>query len=443
MNNKTNQPFKHDRHLIVHSFNQKTKLYHFITAMGNANYPNFHWNKDRQMPNELVPLLGDYNPSLMIKLKRTEINKLYGKGCLKLSDDEIFKWIQNQYNLCYKYSDKQINPYLFNKLTSMIKYYIYQFIKDTIDWSSIEPVEHEEFEWFRRVESKGFMSYVSGEYTKLYNYDIKSSYPYILSLATFFVPIKKGIETYLTKETFEKYLLNGLSYGLYRCKILGSSPFVQNNDKFRIYTHFDINVAHKEGLTIEIKIDDHPNCLLYPTKTHCIPGNKLYGDYIEWIFQLKNKYKDCKIFKHMITAMWGVMSEKLIYKFLETDDALIIPENYAVVEENIHKKFEVRCVDINNVYKTEFGRLKPFILAKQKTEMYKFMKPHQDKIKRVMVDSIMTTERITQYDKAKQTIGHMVFDKEYNNVKLKGLNRWNFDCPKCHNRVLNQDVHLC
>jgi hypothetical protein len=120
-----------------------------------------------------------------------------------------------------------------------------------------------------------------GTYENVYDYDIRSMYPYIMTLIMF--PMKCGSFTKLDS------LPEKLEYGIYLCKIAPSND-ENTNGLFRfntdnIYTHYDIMSARLLGLDIKL-IEKSPNCLIY-SKDNLGYGSKIFKPTVAYVSNRK------------------------------------------------------------------------------------------------------------------------------------------------------------
>ena len=82
-----------------------------------------------------------------------------------------------------------------------------------------------------------------------------------------------------------------LPYGIYRVKITRSGdPHVNKLFRFNdldYYTQFDIGMARKLELEIELIIDDEANCLLYQKGR--VKGCSMFKNLLDYLFDLKKQ----------------------------------------------------------------------------------------------------------------------------------------------------------
>ena len=150
---------------------------------------------------------------------------------------------------------------------------------------------------------------------------------------------------------------------------------------------------------------------------------------------MKSDLKD-PLVKRILSGLWGALSQKKI-----SNDQITIEDNKVnikikkghIIDEI--KKIDDEIIDIQtykpSLFYSSFARIKPFLLSLQKKIMYdNVIKPTIElgcNIIKVMNDSIIVDKRIKEYDdntnlKVEKydhnTIGKMIFEKEYKNFKL-------------------------
>jgi hypothetical protein len=201
--------------------------------------------------------------------------------------------------------------------------------------------------------------------------------------------------------------------GIWRCHISGSSPRFRFNGT-DYYTHLDIEIAHKEGLTTDLIIDGQPNFLAYPKET-LLNGSQLFGEYIDWIYKLRCEHPDAKLFKPLISQIHGALAEKRRYthnlKAEETGFCLDLGdreiEDYKFPEDD--GTLTVKTFDINRMYKTNYARMFPFLLSYQKANIYNVVfSKYWDKIISFRTDGGVFSERIPEFDNNPIALGAVI-----------------------------------
>ena len=298
-------------------------------------------------------------------------------------------------------------------------------------------------------------------FSDVYSYDVKSSYPSVLSHPDFKIPIRKGDFKYIEPEKFKKYIeikkdKNGfekvdLQYGLYKCNISKS----EKSDKFDefiksdhdVYTHFDILLAKKLGYNIEllnesiypyVKNDnDKPfNCFVY-SADKIFESNIIFRGIVKKYYDIKQKCKGNKIIKILSSGLWGNLCEdKTYYKntvkkdkgsftIEKEDNEFLLYTKPKVNNENEEIEYYYKKQD--ELTRTSLFRMKPFLLSFQRYLMYiEFIKKIEDsggKILKIKVDGVYTDKKIEELEQnsEKEVLldGDIVRDKHFDIILFK------------------------
>lgn len=287
-----------------------------------------------------------------------------------------------------------------------------------------EKIEQDEALWINKA-NKGALIYCEEYKGEAWSYDICSMYPHLLNPKGkngngILMPIKRGEFKKITSEEFNNIKNSFLPFGIYRCKIKQSMNR-DVNKLFRFnfedyYTHISIQHAQKLGLDIEIIEDEEPNILLYPSKTHCITSKRLLGEYINYMFDLKEK--EVPRSKSILNIIWGALCEKLdrTYKKDPTDQNNIfkIPDNHDInfIKPSDDNKIIISHIKRDKYYKTNFARFSPFLLSKGRLMISDIMEPHIQYIKRFHTDGFISCKKLDI--KTGNEIGNLKYEG-YNN----------------------------
>jgi hypothetical protein len=253
--------------------------------------------------------------------------------------------------------------------------------------------------------------------------DIKSMYPSILKSNMCF-PIDEGELLFLDE------LPSILKYGLYKVKIEMKNDFskVFRNNYDNWYTHTDINHARELGLYIELIDDKQPNFLYY-SRDKLITGHELFGDYVDTLFNLKEKNINGS--KSILNILYGALCQKNKkvkevrhneqYNIPDECDFKIKPSNFNE-EQNVIKEYKR-----DMQYKTPYARILPFILAKGRSIIGKIILPIKDDVLRCHTDGI--------YFKHDTDLSKLKFGDALGDLVYKGLH--NINIINCNNIIIN------
>ncbi|RHZ83557.1 hypothetical protein Glove_91g112 [Diversispora epigaea] len=192
-------------------------------------------------------------------------------------------------------------------------------------------------------------------------YDETSLYPSIMQSA-FTFPIKKGkFQTLQDFINHRGYIL----YGIFRAKVEFKEDIKMlfRYNKHNKYTHIDLSYAKELGLQVILIQDNAPNALIYEKETR-IPGEVINKSY----YNISDVVNLSKPFDYPED------------KILES----IIPTN--------NTSWTFQFSNPNNLFKGEYPRIAPFILAQGRKIISKTIEPYKDKVKRVHTDGFILSE---------------------------------------------------
>lgn len=416
------------------------------------NYPNYHlvltnghWtinhSKDKKIFNLIrkeLPLmiykkindnefemfnkeLGYTKSSTIDKKKYNNLNSKYFKEDKSL--EQIYNDCVKEYTELKEITNGEINLFkTINKIKTNEFHIINQINKLKLDIDRIEQYEH----LFINDATRGAYAFCKkGEYAKVYSYDVSKAYASKIIHSNLKIPIKKGTLTTVSQDEVDKIQNSNLNfkYGMYRALIEAGADkkFPYNNSN--CYTHYDLKIAIQLGLKITIS-PQSPNALIY-NKDDVVSGKKIFGDYIEKLYAISKSHPHIRVVKEMLSSMWGsVCAMKKIKKTLDEETTDVeIPEtcvynNIKWIGENIS---QYEMYDINRIYKYDIARMKPFLLAKQRLDMFnKIIKDEYDNIVYCRTDGVYTTKKLDFPDKAE--MGEMRHECDYKNVTIKNMN---------------------
>jgi len=189
--------------------------------------------------------------------------------------------------------------------------------KTIIDRSDndFESVDITEAKWFKRCNNGGLVYF---DKTKIglqqsYGYDYKSFYPTLLN-KFIKIPKKRGVET-----TINELPINDkgkIKFGIYKAEV------ICNDDNFlklfsfsttNFYTHYSLETALKYeklnmfGVKINL-IQQKNNAYIY-NEEDLISGCSYFGHWYDSLINLKKKYPKNILVKHLLSSLWGHISE--------------------------------------------------------------------------------------------------------------------------------------
>jgi hypothetical protein len=290
-----------------------------------------------------------------------------------VQDAEILKKEAWQLNLYKTGTDKNTALTLF-----------YDMVRDIIP----DSIKQHEGEWLLACNT-GAIIFAKPYEGPAYKYDVCSMYPSLMRSNMCF-PYKEG-EFKQIKE-----LDKVLTYGIYRCEIKSDTVLFRTNFN-NYYTHIDIYRARELKLPITLIHDDQPNALIYSRDKLCT-GNQLFGKYVDLLFPLKQK-KICDRVKAILNILWGALCErnlksKKVQEMHKDDKEEELKENQKLVyfKPLDDTRFIVNYQNNDHIFKTDFARIKPFLLAKGRTKISKLVEPCVDNVMYIHTDGFLVTE---------------------------------------------------
>jgi hypothetical protein len=385
----------------------------------NSHYTNFE-RKLKIVDKEETVDLEEY---IVVKLEK--VKKLIGK-CTK---DEAENWATKEIEFLKSATKGKINMFksgwiqntclhLFNEYQMKLNH-------------KIDNITVNEYQWLENCKKGAFsMCLKTGTFEDCHYYDFKSHYPSIMASPKFNVPLREGIFTKITNECIKNY--KTFSYGIYRCKVGGNFKFFKYNDK-NYYTNFDLNTARKYNLSIEMIEDGEDNFLSYPKQLKnekiepkTAAGSTIFGLYVNDLIELRDKYPEHKIIiKSLLNCLWGCLSRLFTYKYVVRcdEDAVQFGENETIVNSYLFNfsKMVYETVRSHKIYRTNYARMKPFLLSYQRMIMTDTLTKYSDNILFVKTDGFLT-DKYLDYPKTGK-IGDLLYDKSFSFVKIENINK--------------------
>ncbi len=222
----------------------------------------------------------------------------------------------------------------------------------------------------------------------IWKYDYVSMYPSIMQNNNMLFPVKQG--RFETIEKFDK----DHAVAIYRCHIDGESKLFRFNPKKNYYTSHDVRRARELNLKISLIHDKKPNVLIYDRQT-CMTGAQLFRKYVNFLFALKKK--KVPVSKDILNNLWGALTRKDVIKkiFHQSDDVKVFPGR-TIIDRQMYgdDQWEYTFVCDNSIYKYDWARIGPFLLAKGRSMISKLMEPHIDCIVKSHTDSMWCTKQL-------------------------------------------------
>nr|CAG8541590.1 2796_t:CDS:2 [Entrophospora candida] len=167
-------------------------------------------------------------------------------------------------------------------------------------------------------------------------------------------------------------------------------------NKNKKYTHIDLSHAKTLGLQVVLIQDGSPNALVYEKETRIL-GKIIFGEYINFLFKLKNNGEIVgQIAKRVLNTLWGVLCQrnKFYYnidismpELFENPEGEIL-DNIILVEDCWTLQFS----NPRNLFKGEYPQIVAFLLAQGQKIISLHIAPYKDKVKQVHTDGFILEE---------------------------------------------------
>ena len=385
----------------------------------------------------------DEKPIVMVELVENEFQAFDGEKCFVMSrqeyDDARYKYLSSPFLVVNKdvtaetvkasciedayftyiemaddlksRSNGKFNFYKTPTVKNMALNHFYELTK------AIQPdeINNNEAQWINKA-SVHAITYWEKYKGDVHVYDINSRYPHIMQKSNHHFPIREG--TWRTISKIEEKP----EFGIYRCIITGpeSKPykfFVFNPENY--YTHLDIVVARAYGMIV-ILADDGPNFLYY-SKDCLMSGSFLFKKYVDDLYPLKRE--KCKGAKLLLNVLWGALTETKIFKTSTgpTQQVDLSGRNITRLQTDTHIRTHYTKHE-EGLFRTNYGRIKPFVLAYARSQMFFSFRKWEPLIVRIHTDSLYLTETPSDMLPPSDKLGCLKL--EYNGkVEINGLNK--------------------
>jgi hypothetical protein len=143
-----------------------------------------------------------------------------------------------------------------------------------------------------------------------------------------------------------------------------------------------------------------------------VSGVALFKNYVDYMFELKQKRGDLKYVKKILNILWGALCEKKIthaYKMVG-DEQVTLQENERItnIKKYDSETYMLECEEVGNQFLSGFARIGPFITAHGRSMIANLALEHVkdvNNIYRVHTDSILTSEPLNLKDKSDCEMG--------------------------------------
>lgn len=349
----------------------------------------------------------DYTKNV-ITSKYLLVNKNYNSKAKKMTLEEAYNTYKQMADVMKAKTYGKFNFYKCGSIKQMALNHFYALTQ------SVQPEDINNNEAsFIDAASYQALTYWEPYEGAVHSYDVNSRYPSLMIRNYHYFPIKEGEFRTITTDQ-----INIKEYGIYRCKISGTSKFFKLNKK-NYYTHLDIDAAQEAGFKISMIQDGKPNFLYY-SKDKLMNGAFLFKRYVEEMYELKKQGVNGA--KDLLNILWGALGETNHYKFNATSDKELEINDAEIKHINSDSQIRIKCIFYNaKHYKTNYARIKPFILAYGRKMLFFKYRKYESLVVRIHTDGFYLTEKPDDI-----ALGDKLGELKYEGLKdvsIKSLNK--------------------
>ena len=257
-------------------------------------------------------------------------------------------------------------------------------------------------------------------------YDINSMYPSMMIHRSANYPILAGKA--ITILGFEKYF----KYGIYHAKVEGSHKLFTINVK-NVYTHYDLTLAQKLGLTITL-ITNQGHNFYYYAKECLVSGREHFENYIKALYHNKRKGP---VVKAMLNSLWGSLARRNHHnKYLNINveaDPTTVPNWRDMMEINFDFKENLFYCKYTKpeelTFATSYARIGVFLTSFARYQFANMVLQYTnagadaDAIVFINTDSILSNVPITSLPISAK-LGEWKIEHEDINIKVLNKNKY-------------------
>ena len=359
-------------------------------------------------------------------------SKYYGKWCFipveKNKDTGLFESpeiaytrIHEERNALLEESKKiglSIDLFMCNCNYKQTALWLFEQLSQAIPANeSLDPIEAK---WISEAMMGGIIWAENGWEGYGRQYDETSLYPSIQQSALTF-PIRRGkfqtLKDFINHRGF--YI-----YGIFRAEVEKKDSILFRYNKYKRYTHMDLIRAKALGLQVSLIQDGTPNALVYEKETR-IPGNVIFGEYVAFLFKLKNLGGIVsRVAKRILNTLWGALCQrKKSHYFVsnEKESGIFEYPEGEILDSIIpigEDQWKFQFSNPGDLFKGEYPRIAPFILVQGRKIISETIEPYNNKVRRIHTDGFILKENPEQPnlilcpDNAPKTLGALKFEKE-------------------------------
>src|SRR5581483_9834983 len=375
-----------------------------------------------------------YNGKLFRSISIPEFRKLqskvvFGKQCYIPIDRKVKETLEEAYTRIHKERNALLEESkkiglsidLFMHNASYKNTALWLFERLSIAVPANEPLNPIEAKWISDVMMGGIIWADNNWEGYGRQYDNTSLYTSIQQSALTFPTGQGKFQTLKDFVNHRGYIL----YGIFRAEVEYKDdilPLFRYNKK-NIYTHIDLSRARELGLQVTLIQDDKSNALIYEKEARTL-GEVIFGEYVNFLFtKLKNQGGIAgRVAKRILNTLWGALCQrnKSYHTISIDDDIFDFPEGEmleSIIPIN-DSQWTLQFSNPGNLFKDEYPRIAPFILAQGRKIISQQIESYKDKVRRIHTDGFILEENpdqpnlITCQKDANKTLKMLKFEKE-------------------------------
>lgn len=339
----------------------------------------------------------------------------YFMDMTKKTSNQTLKELFDEFNEARTNILRETNNFIDLYQTPNVKH-VCQKILYKYSTSSIppEPITAQEADWLNKAFMGGLMYAEKGNYSNTTCYDQNSMYSHYMGSNKFMVPYKQGVFSKVLNSDQKFY-----SYGIYRANIESHdesySKYFRFNNKYDLYTHYDLNHALKLGFTVELIQDDEANALIYLEDKRTY-GHNAYGKTIKYLFDLKSKVGYAK---RILSCLWGSMVEKnkKLVVVRPDEDEIIELDDDAIIQSLIRNDLgcvKAQYLNASEIFKTNYARVGCFLTSYCRFQMSTFIRSNfeNENVLRIHTDGVIVKDEKLNHKLLSNDMGSFKIEDE-------------------------------
>ncbi len=167
--------------------------------------------------------------------------------------------------------------------------------------SDCDDIDCIEQNWIASATTGAIVYKQDGTYRGVYEYDINSMYPHLLTVIDFIT--RRG-----KYKTVNKIKLKN-DYQIFRCVINGIDKRIMRQNRKNYYTTLDIKTALENGYSVELIQDGEPNRLKYGKRTR-IAGHDVFNTFVSALYKMKSQ--GCRDAKLPLNYLRGYLASRAL-----------------------------------------------------------------------------------------------------------------------------------